>query len=143
MKSIAIVLLVSFPVCVLFGNYAAFATRGSCYINKVDIDNFYKDTFPASKLALTGNVKNEVSAPLTGVTIIVGNEGKTMTDSLGNFIFLMKEDKPVTLSFSFEKMTTIKRSYHPAMQEKTFSIVMLKDSCKYCLMLNQVLNRKN
>lgn len=100
------------------------------------------DTSVHPQLTLKGTVKNQHGQPLKDVKVGAGNTIFTSTDSLGVFSFLV-ENKPAILTFILAKMVTVKRSYHPSMLEKSFDIIMEKDSCKYCARISEAIHKKN
>ncbi len=100
------------------------------------------DSLPVSQLTLMGSVKNLQGLPLSHVNVAAGNTVVTSTDSTGAFNLTI-DNKPTILTFSLEKMVTVKRSYHPFMQEKSFNIIMEKDSCKYCARIMEAIRGKN
>lgn len=100
------------------------------------------DTSVHPQLTLTGTVKNKQGQPLKDVKVGAGNAIVTATDSTGVFNFSI-ENKPTILTFSLDKMVTMKRSYHPSMLEKSFNIIMEKDSCKYCVRISEAIHKRN
>lgn len=104
--------------------------------------NNYSDTLSNPELTLKGTVKNQQGQPLKNVKIASGNTQVSSTDSAGIFNLTI-ENKPTILTFSLDKMVTVKRSYHPAMQEQYFKIIMEKDSCKYCAKISDAIRNKN
>ena len=100
------------------------------------------DTLVHPQLTLTGTVKNKQGQPLKDVKVGAGNTIFIATDSIGAFNFSI-ENKQTKLTFSLEKMVTVKRSYHPSMLEKYFDIIMEKDSCKYCARISEAIHKKN
>lgn len=100
------------------------------------------DTSVHPQLTITGIVKNQQGEPLKDVKVGAGNAIVTSTDSTGVFNFSI-ENKPTILTFSLDKMVMVKRSYHPSMLEKSFNIIMEKDSCKYCARISEAIHKKN
>lgn len=141
MKKInALIMLVTFFLCLIITSKYSGANRSR---NVMDLfGNNYSDTSINSQITLTGTVKNQQGLPLQLVKISAGNAIITSTDSTGAFHFTM-DNKPTVLIFSLDKMATVKRSYHPSMLEKSFNIIMEKDSCKYCARISEAIHKKN
>lgn len=134
------------PGVIILFFYLIIASASRTVNFSIPLNNFksktYLDTLVHPPLTLTGTVKNQQGEPLKDVRVVAGNAIVTSTDNAGVFNFSI-ENKPTVLTFSLDKMVTVKRSYHPAMQQTSFNITMEKDSCKYCARIMQAIRSKN